>query len=378
MARRAPTGRCLALLGLSLLPGPGLARAQEEPASAAAPPRLELPPAAAAVVADVESPQARAEASGVVSPGLRVRLSGAQSTGGALRYRWVQTLGPAVELETLEGPETAFIVPAGASALGFLLMVGNTAGLDLAPVIVAVEGRGPGGAAAAALQADAGDDQTVVAGRQVTLNGLRSQPRGSLGYRWIQLAGPAVGPRVEEGYICTFVPAQPGLYRFALVVASGSAISEPDTVEVLVTAPATPPSTAGAAAVATPPASTADLARVAAAEVPGGLAVAPELARAFQEVADRLDLYESGGAMFLELSRRVETLLPADAAGRAAWVQRFCTPVTMRLAERLRASGLDATQPRALEVPLNPTQKDGLEDELRAVAAGLNRLNPRR
>lgn len=317
-------------------------------------------------------PRAVARVEGVVAPGLRVRLVGVGSTGGELRHRWVQTLGAPVELDQPDGPVASFIVPSDAAALGFLLIVGNPAGLDLAPVVIEVEGRA-GAADAAALRADAGDDQVVAPGRQVTLNGVRSEPRGSIGYRWIQVGGPAIGPKIEDGYILTFAPTQPGLYRFALVVADGDAISEPDFVEVVVAAQAPTVASGGQA----PTMPTGELARAALAEVPGGLAASAELARGFTEVADRLDLYESCGAMFQELSARVESVIPADAGLRAAWVQRFCGPVTARLAEGLRQAGLDTSHPRALEMPLSEVQKDRLEDELRAVAAGLGRLAAR-
>ncbi len=376
----APTWGAGGLLAV-LVAAPALGQAdpdRPEAGSAAGVPtapvlRLEPPealPAGEPGAAAIERPRATARAEGVVSPGLRVTLRGGESTGGGLRHRWIQTLGPPVELAGADEPEASFVVPAGASALGFLLIVGNPAGLDLAPVVVEVEGKG--GVAGATLVADAGDDQVVAPGRQVTLNAIRSMPRGALGYRWIQVAGPSIGPKVEEGYVLTFAPAQPGLYRFALVVGSGSVVSEPDFVEVLVAAQA--PGPVANPAATTAPLATADLARSALAEVPGGLAAAPELARAFVEVAERLDLYESSSALFAELSRRVEAVLPVEPSARAAWVQRFCTPVTARLADGLRRSGLEVARPGALEAPLSEVQKDVLDEELRAVAVGLRRL----
>ncbi len=82
-------------------------------------------------------------------------------------------------------------------------------------------------AEAAVLRADAGDDQVGFVGRQMTLNGSRSEPRGKIGYRWLQLGGPDVKLKIEDGYIFTFVPSEPGIYRFALVVGEGGRILGP-------------------------------------------------------------------------------------------------------------------------------------------------------
>lgn len=316
------------------------------------------------------APEAVARVRGTVSPGLKVELVGSDSTGGALRYRWIQTLGPQVEIEQSDTETASFIVPDGASTLGFLLIVGNTAGLDLTPVLVPVEGRRHGEAEAGLLMADAGDDQVAYVGRQVTLNGIRSQPRGSIGYRWIQTAGPAIPLKIEDSYTYTFVPNEPGVYRFALVVAQAGSISQPDFVEVVVPATAAPSFGLGMA----PTRTAEELAHAALVEVPGGLAVAAILADSFDAAAQRLDLYESYGAFFNELSRRVEAALPQDPTQRAIWVQRLCSPITLRLMEELRAAGLDATSPQAHDLPLSEIQKDRLAIQLEGMAAGFRKL----
>jgi len=77
----------------------------------------------------------------------------------------------------------------------------------------------PTPAPAPVLRADAGDDQIGLVGRQITLNGGRSGPRGAIGYRWIQLSGPEPTARGQDGYIFTFTPRAAGIYRFALLVA---------------------------------------------------------------------------------------------------------------------------------------------------------------
>ena len=83
-------------------------------------------------------------------------------------------------------------------------------------------------------RADAGDDQVGLIGREITLNGMRSEPRGQLAYRWIQTGGPTVRLKIEDSYVYSFVPTVPGHYRFALVVAANGEISEPDEVSVTV------------------------------------------------------------------------------------------------------------------------------------------------
>jgi hypothetical protein len=167
----------------------------------------------------------------------------------------------------------------------------------------------------------------------------------------------------------TFVPQEPGLYRFALVVASGGMISEPDLVDVTVLA--TPP----AATSALPPTpSTEDLARSGLASSPGGAAAATALIDAFEAAATRLDLYASYADFHAELSRRLEKIVPQDAAQRGLWVQRLLNPLTVRLIEELRIEGLDLLNPLAQDVPLTDAQKRRLAGQLRSIAAGCRKL----
>ncbi len=45
-------------------------------------------------------------------------------------FRWLQTQGPKVVIEGPTSPEARFTVPADASMLGFVLVVGNASGVD--------------------------------------------------------------------------------------------------------------------------------------------------------------------------------------------------------------------------------------------------------
>lgn len=320
-----------------------------------------------------EPPKANPRIEGIASPGLKVTLDGRKSTGDKLRYRWLQTLGPKAEIDDPTAPIVTFTVPESTGPLGFLLMVGNASGLDLAPVMIPVEGRAKGTVAAPELTADAGDDQVgYFLGRQLTLNGIRSEPRGTLGYRWLQVGGPPVMLKLQDGYTFSFVPQEPGLYRFALVVASGGIISEPDTVEITVLSQLPPAALAG---IRIPERlSTEDLARSLLASLPDGAALSQKLCEAFEAVHERTDLYGSYADLFNELSRRIEKLLPQDPAQRSLWLQRLCFPLTQRLVEQLRLEGLDVTQARAQTEPLTEAQKKRLAGELGAMAAGLKKV----
>src|SRR4051812_27750205 len=73
-----------------------------------------------------------------------------------------------------------------------------------------------GGGQVSSLRADAGDDQIGLVGRQITLNASRSEPRGEVGFRWVQVGGPTVPTPTEDGYILAFTPRVAGVYRFAV------------------------------------------------------------------------------------------------------------------------------------------------------------------
>ena len=97
-------------------------------------------------------------------------------------------------------------------------------------------------------QADAGDDQIVLVGRRITLNGSCRTPADAVAYRWFQVDGPKVEQSSQDRSYYSFTPSTPGVYVFGLVVATcdpvtGPTISEPD--DVVVTVAQMPPSNAG-------------------------------------------------------------------------------------------------------------------------------------
>jgi hypothetical protein len=308
---------------------------------------------------------------GNACPGLPILLRGDRSVGANL-YRWIQTGGPAVELDNPTSSTPRLKVPEVASLLRFALVVANASGTDVVDLTIRVVGRtGPSGDPN--LKADAGDDQLGVVGRQITLNGSRSQPRDQVGYRWVQVAGPRVRLELEDGYIYSFVPQAPGIYQFALVVARGSEMSRPDVVTVSVGNPASP---FGIQATPEPPEALHDVARAALGQVPGGLDLAPALAEAFDFVADRMDLYQSYAEAYSELSRRLSTLLPNDPVRRAVWDERLFAPLTARLIEGMRREALDLRLPEAQTTPLTSGQRARLAELFRAMSLGFRATRP--
>ena len=232
------------------------------------------------------------------------------------------------------------------------------------------------------MKADAGDDQIGLVGRQITLNGIRSEPRGKIGYRWLQIAGPPVAIKIVDANTYTFVPQVQGMYRFALVVAAGSEISEADTVDVMVGSTATVVNGPPPAAAPTGPAPVApavaepslpkvkDVARALLETMDQGPAKGAELARNFEGVADRMDLYASFADAFSEMAKRLETVIPVASPARPAWDRDLFTPLTNRLVLGLRPEGLDLARPESHAAPMTAAQKKRLASLLREMAAG--------
>src|SRR5262249_51056682 len=100
-------------------------------------------------------------------------------------------------------------------------------------------------------------------------------------------------------------------------------------------------------------------------------ALAGEISRAFGEVAWRTSLYESYEDMLSEISRRLDALLPADAAAPADWEREFLGPLTAEILPAPQAAGLDLRRPEAEATPLTPSQKDRLTGLFRGIARGV-------
>lgn len=348
------------------------------------------------------APKAVADFEGIPGAGQTIRLNAGRSSGEGLRFRWTQTSGPKAVLADSNVATTELIVPEAAEELGFLLVVANREGIDSTPLKIPVPSArpsagdpanetavdlatlsptSPAGRLTKAVSipptADAGDDQIAIVGRQVTLNGGRSEPRGEIGYRWIQVGGPSTRLTIEENHIFSFVPTVPGIYRYALVVASGRAISKPDVVSVTVAAPtataaAVPESSPGA------PLPMQTLASKGLTSVKGGVDSAEILSETFDTLADRMDLYQSYSEMFSEMSRRLDQIVPSDPAWRNLWMERIFTPMTGRLVEALIPEGLDLRRPEAQNAELTAGQRARLAEQFREIAEGFRATKPPR
>jgi hypothetical protein len=307
---------------------------------------------------------------GAAEPGGHITLKADGSRGTGLHYRWTQTAGTAVILDDPAARTARCILPTDLEGpLEFLLVAGNSAGLASATVTIPAQAHSQD---YSELRADAGDDQIGLVGNQLTLNGSASEPRRRLGYRWIQTGGPAVRLKVEAGPIFSFVPPAPGLYRFALLVAAGNRISEPDVVQVAVGAGRGPGDEPAPHALET----AQDVARSALASIRGAVEAAEGLAQALAVTADRMNLYSTYAEAYREMARRLEPVLPDDPSRRAIWTERLFGPLTARLVEEMRAEGLDLRFPDTTNAPLTSAQRARLAEFLRSLADGFRSAQP--
>ena len=308
--------------------------------------------------------RASAKLEGTPSPGLRVTLDGSASSGGRMWYRWLQTQGPSVVIQDSSRPEASFIVPPDSSLLGFVLVVGNATGVDARSLVVEVEDP-ERGSDNQPLKADAGDDQTAKAGRRVLLNGVRSEPKGKIRFRWIQTAGPKVAIKANDGPTASFVPVSSGTYQFALVVATASGdLSEASMVTVNVGGSVR-------ASVDGPSMAIDELARVSLGSIEGGTRYAEDLSRAFDGVADGINSYRSFAEAITEMTRRLDAVVPRDKERRSVWIEQMFSPLMAKLVSGMKEDGFDLTQPEAQAKPLTRSQKTRLAEQFRYTAAGL-------
>jgi hypothetical protein len=373
--------------GLAVL-GPALALAAQLPTASPA----ETPAPASAGVPTASYFEAGIRPDQTPEPGDRIELDVADPPAAngpaapAMTYRWVQTEGPHAEVQGDNQRKLRIQIPDARERLGFL-RIGTAPGqVRIIHFTVPVApGSSPASAAQPAtttptasvpLHADAGDDQVGLVGHRVTLNGTRSAPAGSIVYRWMQVAGPAVvGPKTEGGFF-SFVPSGPGLYQFALVVGGSMGISEPDPVAVLVgaapagagLAPAGAPAETPAAGAPTasptapPTSSTQERVAAASAQLPDGRRIADEMADVFEAVAGRSSLYASFADLQSELARRLDVVVPAEEPARATWTREVLQPLTqLTVQDMLAKGGLDLRAPAGVMQPLSPAQQDQLK-----------------
>lgn len=156
-------------------------------------------------------------------------------------------------------------------------------------------------------------------------------------------------------------------------------ISQPDMVEVQVGTWKGPTTTTAREVEATsyspPPAPTlSQVAQSALAGLEGGSDRAEDLARNFEDVAARVALYASYSDLFVELSRRLDSIVPQEPALRKTWLERLFGPLTAPLIAEMRRQGLDLLTPAGQAAPLNTPQRDALAEQFREMASGFRQL----
>jgi hypothetical protein len=304
-------------------------------------------------------------------------LKGRESTGGHLSYRWLQLAGADILRGNTGQPDVPVVLPSGGEALEFELTVANDRGIDSTRLTIPTA-SGPGPPKRLTPIADAGDDQVAVVGRQVTLNGKRSHPKDLVGYRWVQVGGPKTRFQLEEGPFYSFVPVTPGVYRFALIVASGSQASQPDEVSVTVGALASAGGTRATAEKGlVEPDSLDQVARRALNLVHAKSETIEQLAVIFEGISYGMDLYENYFVLFGELSQRLETVFTTPSQ-RAVWMDRVFNPLAAHLVRVMQEEGLDLSRPEGQTAPLNQTQRARLAEQFTLMAEGFRSATKKR
>ena len=193
-----------------------------------------------------EAPVAEAGDDQEVSEGAEVTLDGSGSSdpeGEELSYEWTKTSGPEVTLSSAAVESPTFTAPVqlvSNAVFKFSLVVTDARGLasPADPVTVTVtagENDAP--------TANAGDNQEVSEGAEVTLDGSgSSDPEGeTLTYAWAKTSGPEVTLSSAAVESPTFTaPVQlvsNAVFKFSLVVTDARGLASPaDPVTVTVTA----------------------------------------------------------------------------------------------------------------------------------------------
>jgi ELWxxDGT repeat protein len=175
-----------------------------------------------------------------VDEGAAVTLDGSASSdpnGDPLSYQWEQVGGPAVALSDSTIAQPGFVapsVPTGGATLTFRLNVSDGVHVsepDTVDVTIKNLNQAP--------VADAGDDQTVQEGTQVTLHGGESfDPDGdAVTHEWTQTAGPEVSlsdpAAAEPTFTAPLVGVAGETLAFKVTVSDGVAVAT-DAVLVVV------------------------------------------------------------------------------------------------------------------------------------------------
>lgn len=170
--------------------------------------------------------------------GIAITLTGSGSDpeNDVLTYNWQQTSGPAVTLGGNNGDAIRTFTPTSSGSYIFTLTVTDARGSGTDTVVITITDIPPPDNQTPT--ANAGADQTVAAGTQVTLTGVASSdPDGNaLTYSWQQTGGTTVTLSNSAAAQPTFAaPNQPTTLTFQLVVTdSFGVVSAADEVQVMV------------------------------------------------------------------------------------------------------------------------------------------------
>jgi hypothetical protein len=187
---------------------------------------------------DNSPPIAAAGPDRTVPVGQQATLDGSGSTdvdGQSLTYAWSLLARPVNSVAALQNAGTvapSFVADLPGTYVAQLIV--NDGFLDSAPDTVTIS------TANSAPLADAGSDQTIVAGQVVVLDGTGSaDPDGDpLSYRWMLTAtapGSTASIADPAAPVTSFIADRPGDYAAQLVVNDGLLDSAPDTVVVSTT-----------------------------------------------------------------------------------------------------------------------------------------------
>ena len=206
-----------------------------------------------------DAPTADAGSDATVAEGANVTLDGSGSDdpeNAALTYAWSQTSGTTVSLSSSTAQSPTFTAPTellSNASLVFSLTVSDGVNTSTADTVTITVTAGANDAPTA----DAGTNQTVAEGANVTLDGSGSDDpeNAALTYAWSQTSGSTVSLSSSTAQSPTFTAPTELLSNaslvFSLTVSDGVNTSTADTVTITVTAGANDAPTADAGSDAT-------------------------------------------------------------------------------------------------------------------------------
>jgi cyclophilin family peptidyl-prolyl cis-trans isomerase len=188
--------------------------------------------------------------SGTVDETVELTAAAQPPAGATVTYRWVQAQGPGVHIANADRATASFTAPSLASSKLLVFTVTATAGDAVGRASVSVwipadpdyvpyvggPTYGEDFGYTPRPVADAGNDQTIVAGETATLDASGSTGRG-LTYRWRQISGPDVTLTDAETVAATFtVPArsasESNILQFQVTVTDREDVQVTDRVRV--------------------------------------------------------------------------------------------------------------------------------------------------